>query len=123
MPSESRRVSIQEVEVLHLMLLEPARDCYGLELALHAAVPNGTIYALLRRLEQDGWVSALWEASNDARPDKPARKLYRLTGQGMEKGGHLVQQVRDFFADRTPLSQRHFAEPRRTWSTTSAREA
>jgi DNA-binding PadR family transcriptional regulator len=59
------------------MLLEPTGSHYGFELALHAGVPNGTIYPALRRLEQDGWVTAARETKNTAKPDKPRRTLYR----------------------------------------------
>ncbi len=40
----------------------PPRDIYGLSLCQRTGLPAGTIYPILVRLEQAGWVESYWEA-------------------------------------------------------------
>jgi PadR family transcriptional regulator PadR len=66
-----------------LALLSKGAD-YGFGLAQRLAqaglgeVPGGTLYPALLRLEQQGWVSATWAASETG----PRRKYYALTPEG-----------------------------------------
>jgi poly-beta-hydroxybutyrate-responsive repressor len=45
-----------------------------------AALDAGTLYRILRMLEEDGVVSSAWETGGSG----PARRVYTLTDQGME---------------------------------------
>lgn len=73
--------------VLDLCALAALRDgeVYGYELAqsLEAAglgpIKGGTLYPLLRRLDQAGLVATTWRASSQG----PDRKYYRLTDAGV----------------------------------------
>ena len=94
----ARRPSFQTLEVLQLMLTAPTADFYGLELAKAAQLPSGTIYPMLRRLEQTGWITSTWEDINPSEAGRPRKRLYRLTGLGArEARRHLA-------AARTRLS-------------------
>jgi PadR family transcriptional regulator PadR len=57
---------------------------FGLAQRLSAAgfgeVPGGTLYPALLRLEQQGWVSVRWAASESG----PRRKYYELTESGLD---------------------------------------
>lgn len=45
-----------------------------------AGLSSGTLYPLLARLTDEGWLESRWEES--AFPGKPPRQLYRLTAAG-----------------------------------------
>ena len=66
---------------------------YGLEILRRLAegsgllVPEGTVYPLLSRLKQEGWVDAEWVLSEVGHP----RKYYRLTPGGRR---HALQMTR-----------------------------
>ncbi|HJT44163.1 MAG TPA: PadR family transcriptional regulator [Rhizomicrobium sp.] len=69
------------LELCVLTLLSRA-DAYGYEIASRlmqdVGMGEGTIYPLMRRMQEDGWVSTyLVEA-----PGGPPRKYYRLTQTG-----------------------------------------
>lgn len=72
--------------VLELVILNALKHgrMYGYEIAktLKAipalAVVEGTIYPIMSRLEKEGLVTSLLEAS----PEGPARKYYRLSDEG-----------------------------------------
>jgi PadR family transcriptional regulator, regulatory protein PadR len=82
-----------------LALLDTGPD-YGFALAQRLAetglgeVPGGTLYPALLRLEQQGWVSVSWVASESG----PRRKYYALTATGravLERDAGGWQKFRD----------------------------
>jgi DNA-binding PadR family transcriptional regulator len=44
-------------------------------------MPSGTLYPILARLREAGWVRAEWEQT-DPEASRPARRYYRLTAEG-----------------------------------------
>lgn len=53
---------------------------YGFEIIESTRVRSGTVYPLLRRLEESGLVRSRWEDIDVAREEsRPARKYYELT--------------------------------------------
>ncbi len=49
-------------------------------------LPSGTVYPILRRLDEEGLVSARWERESEARREqRPARRYYELTPTGMTR--------------------------------------
>ena len=71
--------------VLHLLACGPEHG-YGLLQRIEAicsdliAVNTNTIYPLLRRLEERGFISGEWD-----HPTKRSRRLYRITASGRER--------------------------------------
>lgn len=53
------------------------RDRTGADLMRSTRLASGTIYPILQRLEDNGWVSSEWPA--------PKRHLYRLTVTGRRR--------------------------------------
>ena len=57
---------------------------YGFDIMDATGLPSGTVYPILRRLEEDGHVQAAWEDEAEAsREQRPPRKYYAL-----EESGH-----------------------------------
>jgi PadR family transcriptional regulator, regulatory protein PadR len=67
--------------VLRVFLDDPAARRYGYDLMKAAAVPSGTLYPLLARLEARGLVASAWETPRHD-GERP-RRYYRLTGEGI----------------------------------------
>ncbi|MGH3897746.1 MAG: PadR family transcriptional regulator [Pseudonocardiaceae bacterium] len=76
-------MTLQTQLVLRALLDEPSKERYGLELCDLVGLPSGTIYPILARLEQVGWVDSAWEdpAAHEA-ARRPRRRFYRLTPDG-----------------------------------------
>ena len=51
------RMTLQTQIVLRQALLEPGREWYGLEMMKATELPSGTIYPIITRLEQAGWIT------------------------------------------------------------------
>jgi PadR family transcriptional regulator PadR len=75
------RKGVLELCILGLIARAP-RYGYDIVQELASAAPlsttEGTIYPLLRRLKQTGWLEATWEPSESG----PPRQYYRLTPSG-----------------------------------------
>ncbi|MFD4557998.1 PadR family transcriptional regulator [Streptomyces sp. NPDC058469] len=80
------RVTSQTQQVLRVLLEEPGRQRYGLEVCELAGLPSGTVYPILARLEQVGWVNSVWEDPVvHVRGGRPRRRLYSITVGGAKE--------------------------------------
>jgi PadR family transcriptional regulator PadR len=78
-------MTMQTQMVLRQALVEPAREWYGLEMMQATGLPSGTVYPIIARLEQAGWISSRWEEPAEHRDEgRPRRRYYRLTENGAE---------------------------------------
>jgi PadR family transcriptional regulator, regulatory protein PadR len=78
----NRAPSAQTVQVLRALVAEPARWRYGYELGRETGLKAGSLYPILVRLADRGFLEASWEVAAPA--GRPARHLYRLTADGRE---------------------------------------
>lgn len=96
MQRELRRGTL---EMLLLRLLDET-DRYGYELVSELdrrsggrmAVKDGTLYPVLYRLEEAGWVEPYWQAEGRGVP----RKYYRITGAGKSELERSLAEWFDF---------------------------
>ena len=80
------RMTLQTQLVLRALLEDPAKQRYGLELCELAGLPSGTIYPILARLEQVGWVDSIWEdPAVHEEVGRPRRRFYQITQDGAEQ--------------------------------------
>ncbi|MGV8970001.1 MAG: PadR family transcriptional regulator [Microbacteriaceae bacterium] len=73
------RITAATIDVLTVLEHEGA-SCWGLLIIKSSGRPAGTVYPILERLEQAGWVTSRWE-EDDSRPG-PRRRYYELTEGG-----------------------------------------
>jgi PadR family transcriptional regulator, regulatory protein PadR len=64
---------------------------YGYDLMKAVDISSGTLYPLLARLIEDGWLESRWEDSEF--PGRPPRQLYRLTAEGRMKARQAVERA------------------------------
>ena len=77
-------MTVQVLKVLEAVLQDPAGHHYGFELCRATGLKSGTLYPILARLEQAGWLESRWEELDRDTVGRPPRRLYRLTGLGEE---------------------------------------
>jgi DNA-binding PadR family transcriptional regulator len=79
----SRRpnISKQTRTALATFLERPQEWRYGYELSRDTGLKSGTLYPLLMRLHDKGFLEAEWRPS--AQAGRPPRHAYRLTASGM----------------------------------------
>jgi PadR family transcriptional regulator PadR len=58
---------------------------YGFDVIEASGLPSGTVYPILRRLEDAAYVRSRWEGVRTARDEqRPPRRYYQLTAVGSE---------------------------------------
>jgi len=76
-----------------VVFLEAPRSWqYGYDIMKVADLSSGTLYPLLARLAEDGWLESRWEESEF--PGRPPRQLYRLTSTGRMRARRAVERAR-----------------------------
>ena len=72
------------------------KDCYGYELvntiSKNIEIAEGTIYPLLKRLKDEGFVTTYLEESQEG----PPRKYYKLSESGIAEKDKLVTEWMNF---------------------------
>jgi DNA-binding PadR family transcriptional regulator len=78
-----------------LVLDALGRGCrHGFDILDATGLPSGTVYPILRRLEQDGLATSRWESARLAQQEqRPPRRYYVLTASGVG----LLQDARERF--------------------------
>jgi PadR family transcriptional regulator, regulatory protein PadR len=79
----NRPPSKQSATLLFALAQDPKAWRHGYELSVETGLKAGTLYPLLARLADRGWLDAQWETT--ARTGRPPRHLYRLTPTGLEE--------------------------------------
>jgi PadR family transcriptional regulator, regulatory protein PadR len=76
------RLSNQGLKVLHLLLSKPSEALSGADMARETGIGSGTLYPLLARLEEAGWLTSEWEVIDPHQAARPRRRFYKLTAYG-----------------------------------------
>ncbi len=74
---------MQAVEILAVMVQDPTAEYYGLDLGKRVGVLTGTVYPLLRRLEDAGWLVSAEEEIDPAVAGRLHRRLYHSSDRGL----------------------------------------
>ena len=81
-----RKLSPQTLAVIKYMIDRPKADYYGLELIEATGMPAGTIYPILTRLEEVGWIGGEWESFDRKDKGRRRRRYYVMTAAGKKDG-------------------------------------
>lgn len=87
-----RKLSLQSLAVVKYMLERPREDVFGLELIEAVQLPAGTIYPILTRLEEAGWIEGEWESMERKDAGRRRRKYYKLTKDGKKDGRKQLKE-------------------------------
>lgn len=91
------------LRLLSVLVNNPKRDYYGLELAETVGASYGNILPVLMRLEKAGWLEADWENIDPAKAGRPKRKYYRLSQESMSKAKKQVEAEVKFLQGKAKL--------------------
>lgn len=90
--AEDIRLSRPTLDVLGALLESPSSWQYGYDLSRRTGLKSGTLYPILMRLAERGWLEARWEFDDaSGRP----RHVYRLTGDGRRRARAVAHQSAD----------------------------
>ncbi|HWN53178.1 MAG TPA: PadR family transcriptional regulator [Xanthobacteraceae bacterium] len=76
------RLSRPALKILKLFLEKPSEGKSGAEISRALGISSGTMYPLLARFENAGWLTSEWESIDPAEAGRPRRRFYKLTALG-----------------------------------------
>ena len=112
MPQEFR-VTVPLLDVLEVFIqafTDDEGELHGWQIVKSTGRSGPTVYGVLDRLVDAGWISGRWEEENP-QPNRPRRRLYRLTPDGVASARQLLAERRPRLAAGRP-SQPGFAPGR-----------
>jgi PadR family transcriptional regulator, regulatory protein PadR len=79
--------------------LEVGRPLSGADLINSLGLFSGTLYPILQRMENEGWLVGTWEDDPPTVLGRPNRKYYKLTGVGQTQAEKAMinERTRKFF--------------------------
>jgi PadR family transcriptional regulator PadR len=86
------RITPPLLDVLEAFLAADA-ELHGWAIIKASHRGGPTVYKILERLAELGWVTSRWE-DRPTEPNKPRRRYYRLTGQGAQRAQALLAERR-----------------------------
>jgi len=87
------RLSAQTIKVLGTLMSCPSDELSGAEIGKRTKLASGTLYPILFRLEEVGWLQSRWEAGNPAVLGRPRRRFYRVTVEGAKSVQEVVRDL------------------------------
>lgn len=98
------KMTVTVAKVLAALLAEPTGEHYGLGLMQQTGVASGTLYPILTRLQNAGWLTARWEDEDPSDAGRPVRRYYRLTGEGAEAARAALAELRAHTSIPSPVA-------------------
>lgn len=106
------RLTMPVVRLLAVLIAEPDGDHYGLELMRASGLASGTIYPILARLTEAGWLEKRWEELDPVAAGRPARAYYRLSREALPLARQRLAELHEQTRGASFSSARSIKEAR-----------
>ena len=97
------RASKQTLRVLAALAARASGWHYGYALSRETGLMSGTLYPILMRLEERGWMETRWESPPPG--GRPPRHMYRLSATGRAEAKDALATARSRGALRLELER------------------
>lgn len=84
------RLTFQSMRVLDAFLRDHQAKLAGADIHSVTGLPSGTLYPILARFESAGWLKSEWENVDPAEAQRPRRRYYSITPQGIAKASESL---------------------------------
>jgi PadR family transcriptional regulator, regulatory protein PadR len=92
------RMTHNTLTVLRALMTAPDREMYGLEIMRGLSMGSGTVYPLLDRANDAGWVTVRAEKIDPQAKGRPPRRYYRITDAGIQAAREAIGREQDSLA-------------------------
>lgn len=96
------RMTVATAQVLDALLERPQHWLSGAEIAASHGLMSGTLYPILHRLQQLGWLETENEDVDPAVVGRPRRRFYRLNADAARVARDKLESQRSRFAHLLP---------------------
>lgn len=87
------RTSGPTLKLCKLMVENPLQQRSGAEISKLTGIGSSTLYPLLQRLENAGWLKSQWEDVDPSEAGRPRRRFYKLTASGQTKAQRALADL------------------------------
>jgi len=87
------RHSHTALRVLKHFIENASGEVSGAELSRKLGIASGSLYPILFRYEQAGWLNSRWEEIDPSVAARPRRRFYRLGDLGRRRATELIEEV------------------------------
>lgn len=84
-------MSLQTIKVLDALMTGP--NSSGADVARSTGLASGTLYPILLRLEDAGWLTSEWEAGDPVTLGRPRKRYYAVTAEGQRAYRDAISQI------------------------------
>ena len=84
------RISLQSMRVLSAIMEKHPTPVSGSEIAALTALASGTLYPILMRFEQAGWLRSKWENVEPSEVGRPRKRIYTFSASGVRKAREVL---------------------------------
>jgi PadR family transcriptional regulator PadR len=88
------RLTQPSLKILTLFLRDARKQKSGAEISKALKIMSGTMYPILFRLEEAGWLESEWEKIDPSEAGRPRKRLYRLTAVGKQQAKAALDELR-----------------------------
>ena len=82
MKAKKPKITRSVLKVLRIFLDFPSQEMAGSDIRAKTGLATGTLYPILLRLEDYGWLESRWENIDPSKIGRPRKRLYRITNTG-----------------------------------------
>ncbi len=83
------RLSLQSLQVLRAFV-DAGEPLSGSDVRKSVKLQSGTLYPILLRFEEAGWLKSYWESVDPSTAGRPRKRFYELTGAGAKKTSEIL---------------------------------
>ena|SRR5579862_2487333 len=87
------QLTTQTLKVLGSLMNNRPDALSGSEIARSTRLRSGTLYPILLRLEQAGWLESYWESETPQELGRPRRRFYKLTAVGARNTQSAIRDL------------------------------
>src|SRR5438445_8750342 len=84
------RITYPGLKVLSCFVSASGKRLSGADITRATGVTSGTLYPLLYRYEDAGWLKSEWEIVDASAVGRPRQRLYTLTGKGKRAASNAL---------------------------------
>lgn len=93
MDHKEPRLTHQTLKVLREFMEQPTAGLAGSDIWKQTKIFSGTLYPILIRLENAGWLRSWWEEIDPREEGRPRKRLYQITGLGQQKANEAFADL------------------------------
>ena len=86
-------MTLPTLKVLNALAAARGKELSGADIARMTHIASGTLYPVLIRLEEAGWLASRWERIEPREVGRPRRRLYNITGVGAANTKAAMKEI------------------------------